>query len=67
MAISVSVQYNDGLFLTDTLLLTQASITVVWFDGTTRHYYIIVYYYYLLLIMYLYYIVFYFVLFGGSA
>ena len=33
MAISVTVQYNDG-FPPDILLLTQASI-FVWFDGTS--------------------------------
>ena len=40
MAINVIVQYNGG-FLPDILLLTQASIFVLWFDET-----IIVYYYY---------------------
>ena len=37
----VNVQYNGG-FLPDILLLTQAPIIVVWFDGI-----IIVYYHYL--------------------
>ena len=39
MAINVIVHYNGG-FLPDIILLTQAPIIVVWFDGI-----IIVYYY----------------------
>ena len=33
MAVNVSVKYND-MPLPDNLLLTQARIIVVWFDGT---------------------------------
>ena len=41
MAINLTVFYNNGVFLPDILLLTQAPI-VVWFDGI-----FVVYYYYL--------------------
>ena len=38
MTINVIVQYNSG-FLPDIFMLTQASIVVVWFDGTVFVYY----------------------------
>ena len=45
---NVIVQYNGG-FLPDILLLTQAPIFFVWFDGTAN---IVYYYYHTILTMY---------------